>query len=84
MCGCVGVWPHVCHSFVDHPHTTRIPPPVHATDLQNKDYAKWAMTVQTAPAFIPNTMQLRSISELIYNPTKRALMTKAIVSYLNE
>jgi len=50
---------------------------------KNGEWDQWVASVRNAPAAIPGTMQLRPISELVMDPTRRTLLREAIMTYLD-
>eukprot|EP00929_Paragymnodinium_shiwhaense_P109735 TRINITY_DN76239_c0_g1_i1.p1 TRINITY_DN76239_c0_g1~~TRINITY_DN76239_c0_g1_i1.p1 ORF type:complete len:253 (+),score=46.09 TRINITY_DN76239_c0_g1_i1:91-759(+) len=50
--------------------------------LKAKQFDQWVDSVLHDPALIPSSIQLRPLSMLIYDPTKRQLLQDAIVDYL--
>jgi hypothetical protein len=51
--------------------------------LDNGLYSLWSESVHRNPQPIPPSLQLRPISDLVYDPVKSKLLKQAVVTYLN-
>jgi hypothetical protein len=48
------------------------------------DYESWRASLRKNPAMIPHSQRLRPISDLVMDPTRRALLKTAVDSYMNQ